>query len=148
MTIRSAAVLGAGVMGAQIAAHLANAGVPVALLDVTHDAARDGLDRARAIKPAAFFTPDLASLIRTGGFDTDLETIRTADWIIEAIIERIDPKRALFERVDALRGATAIVSTNTSGIPVSTIADGRSDAFRTHFLGTHFFNPPDRKSVV
>jgi len=142
MTIRSAAVLGAGVMGAQIAAHLANAGVPVALLDVTHDAARDGLNRARAIKPDAFFTPDLASLIRTGGFDTDLETIRTADWIIEAIVERIDPKRALFERVDALRGATAIVSTNTSGIPVSTIADGRSDAFRKHFLGTHFFNPP------
>jgi 3-hydroxyacyl-CoA dehydrogenase len=142
MKIQSAAVLGAGVMGAQIAAHLANAGVPVALLDVTRDAARDGLNRARTIKPDAFFTPDLASLIRTGSFDDDLETIRTADWIIEAVVERIEPKRALLARVDALRGATTIVSTNTSGIPVSTIADGRSDSFRTHFLGTHFFNPP------
>src|SRR4029079_3902632 len=86
--------------------------------------------------------PDLASLNSTGSFDDDLDSIRTADWIIEAIVERIDPKRALFERVDALRGATAIVSTNTSGIPVSTIADGRSESFRKHFLGTHFFNPP------
>jgi 3-hydroxyacyl-CoA dehydrogenase len=142
MTIRSAAVLGAGVMGAQIAAHLANAGVPVALLDVTRGAAHDGVNRARTIKPDAFFTPDLASLIRTGSFDDDLDTIRTADWIIEAIVERIGPKRALLERVDALRSATSIVSTNTSGIPVATIAEGRTEGFRKRFLGTHFFNPP------
>ncbi len=142
MMIRSAAVLGAGVMGAQVAAHLANAGVPVTLLDVTRDAAREGLKRARTIKPDAFFTPDLASLIRTGSFDEDLDLLRQADWIIEAIVERLDAKQALLARIDALRGADAIVSSNTSGIPIGAIAEGRSESFRRHFLGTHFFNPP------
>jgi 3-hydroxyacyl-CoA dehydrogenase len=142
MMIRSAAVLGAGVMGAQLAAHLANAGVPVTLLDVTRDAAREGLKRARTIKPDAFFTPDLASLIRTGSFDEDLDLVRPADWIIEAIVERLDAKQAVLSRIDALRGADAIVSSNTSGIPIGAIAEGRSESFRRHFLGTHFFNPP------
>ena len=117
MMIRSAAVLGAGVMGAQVAAHLANAGVPVTLLDVTRDAAREGLKRARTIKPDAFFTPDLASLIQTGSFDEDLDLVRQADWIIEAIVERLDAKQAMLARIDALRGRDAIVSSNTSGIP-------------------------------
>jgi len=140
--IRSAAVLGAGVMGAQIAAHLANAGVPVLLLDVTRDAAADGLKRARTLKPDPFFTPDAATLIRTGSFDEDLAAIRDADWILEAVIERLDVKQALLARVDQHRGADAIVSSNTSGIPIASIAAGRSDAFRRHWLGTHFFNPP------
>jgi 3-hydroxyacyl-CoA dehydrogenase len=139
---RSAAVLGAGTMGAQIAAHLANAGVPVLLLDVTPEVARDGLKRARALKPDPFFTSDTASLIETGGFDTDLPRLKQADWIVEAIVEQLEPKRALLARVDAVRKADALVSSNTSGIPIAALAEGRSDSFRQHWLGTHFFNPP------
>jgi 3-hydroxyacyl-CoA dehydrogenase len=142
MRIRSTAVLGAGVMGAQIAAHFANAGLRVRLLDVSREAARDGLDRARRMKPDPFFTPDAASLVDTGGFDEDLASIAGADWIVEAIVERLDAKQALMARVDAVRGDEAIVSSNTSGIPIASIADGRSDGFRRHWLGTHFFNPP------
>src|SRR5207237_9084246 len=141
MNIRSAAVLGAGTMGAQIAAHLANAGLPVLLLDLDAAVAREGLRRAGALKPDPFFTPDAASLITTGGFD-DLETIRSADWIIEAVVEQLEVERPLLERVDAARGAGSIVSTNTSGISIASLADGRSHAFRQHWLGTHFFNPP------
>src|SRR5881397_853695 len=100
-TFRSVAVLGAGTMGARIAAHFANAGVPSLLLDVTPDAARDGLKRARGLKPDPFFTPQRAALIATGGFDADLSRIAEADWIVEAIVERMDVKRALFEKVDA-----------------------------------------------
>ncbi len=141
-TIRSVAVLGAGTMGAQIAAHFANAGVPVLLLDLTADVARDGLKRARSLKPDPFFTADAISRITTGGFDTDLANIADADWIMEAVVEQLDIKRALLERVDAVRRPGAIVSSNTSGIPIATLAKGRSDDFRKHWLGTHFFNPP------
>lgn len=140
--IRQAAVLGAGTMGAQIAAHLANAGVPVLLLDVSRQVARDGLERAKALKPDPFFTPATHALVRTGGFDEDLAAISASDWIIEAIVERLDVKQSLFARVEPHRGADAIVSSNTSGIPISALAAGRSDGFRRHFLGTHFFNPP------
>ena len=129
-------------MGAQIAAHLANAGLRVLLLDVTRDAARDGLERAKKMKPDPFFTPDIVSLVRTGGFDEDLASLRSADWIVEAIVERLDAKQALMARVDAVRRADAIVSSNTSGIPIASIAEGRSESFRRHWLGTHFFNPP------
>ncbi len=129
-------------MGAQIAAHVANAGVPVLLLDVTRDAARDGLRRAQALKPDPFFTQDAATLIRTGSLEDDLQGIASADWIIEAVVERLDVKQSLFERVDRLRAPHAIVSSNTSGIPIAAIVEGRSPAFRAHALGTHFFNPP------
>ena len=142
MIMRSVAVLGAGTMGAQVAAHVANSGVPVVLLDVTADMARDGLKRARALKPDPFFTSDTASLISTGGFDTDLTRITGVDWIIEAIVERLDIKRALLERVDEVRTPGTIASSNTSGIPIAALAEGRSDDFRRHWLGTHFFNPP------
>jgi 3-hydroxyacyl-CoA dehydrogenase len=142
MIIRSVAVLGAGAMGAQIAAHFANAGVPALLLDLTKDTARDGLKRAQALKPDPFFTQETSDLIRVGGFDTDLQRIASADWIVEAIVERIDAKRALLERVDVVRRANAIVSSNTSGIPIASLAEGRSESFRRHWLGTHFFNPP------
>jgi 3-hydroxyacyl-CoA dehydrogenase len=142
MTIRAAAVLGAGVMGAQIAAHLANAGVRVRLLDVTRDAAREGLERAKKLKPDPFFTADAVSLIEAGGFDEDLARVADADWIVEAVVERLDAKRALMGRVDEVRRADAIVSSNTSGIPIASMAEGRSDGFRRHWLGTHFFNPP------
>ena len=142
MKIRSTAVLGAGVMGAQIAAHFANAGLPVVLLDVTRDAAREGLARARKLKPDPFYTPDLATLIQTGSFDEDLATIAAADWIVEAVVEQIDAKQALLARVETHRRPDTIVSTNTSGIPIGLIGTGRSDGFRRHWLGTHFFNPP------
>ena len=140
--IRSAAVLGAGTMGAQIAAHFANAGVPALLLDLTADVAREGLERARALKPDPFFTADAARLITIGGFDRDLGAIAGADWIVEAVVERLDLKRALLERVDAARRPGTVVTSNTSGIPIAALAEGRSDDFRRHWLGTHFFNPP------
>ena len=141
MVIRSVAVLGAGTMGAQIGAHFANAGVPALLLDVTADAARDGLKRARALKPDPSFTPDSWKLIATGGFD-ELARVKDSDWIIEAVVEQLDIKRGLLEKVDAARRPGSIVSSNTSGIPITALAEGRSDDFRRHWLGTHFFNPP------
>jgi len=140
--LRSVAVLGAGTMGAQIAAHFANAGVPVLLLDLTSDVAREGLKRARALKPDPFFTPDHAAFITTGGFDTGFQKLSSVDWIMEAVLERADVKRPLLERVDGVRRPGTIVSSNTSGIPIASLAEGRSDDFRRHWLGTHFFNPP------
>ncbi|MEX2272127.1 MAG: 3-hydroxyacyl-CoA dehydrogenase NAD-binding domain-containing protein [Vicinamibacterales bacterium] len=134
--IRTGAVLGAGTMGAQIAAHLANAGLPVLLLDVTADAATAGLARAKKLKPDPFFLPDAASLIRTGAFDEHLADAGTADWIIEAIVEKLDAKQALLAKLAPHLKPTAIVSTNTSGIPIRSISNG------ARFLGCHFFNPP------
>ena len=142
MTIRNATVLGAGVMGAQIAAHLANAGIPTRLLDVTAETAAEGLKRARALRPDPFFTADAASLVRTTSFDEGLASARDSDWIVEAVVERLDVKQSLFEKLEPHRAPSAIVSSNTSGIPIAALATGRSEAFRRHFLGTHFFNPP------
>jgi 3-hydroxyacyl-CoA dehydrogenase len=142
MTFRSAAVLGAGVMGAQIAAHLANAGVPTWLLDVTAEAARAGLKRARGLKPDPFFTADTWKLVTTASLDEGLPRLREVDWIVEAVVEQLDVKADLLARVDSVRAPDAIVSSNTSGIPIGRLAEGRSDRFRQHWLGTHFFNPP------
>ena len=142
LPVNSVAVLGAGTMGAQIALHFANAGIPSLLLDLTADAARQGLEKALALKPDPQFTPDAFRLVSTGGFDTDLARIADTDWVMEAIVERLDVKQALLARVDATRRPGTIVSTNTSGIPVGALAEGRSDDFRRHWLGTHFFNPP------
>ena len=142
MTIRSLAVLGAGTMGAQIAAHFANAGVPSLLLDVSADAAKQGLERARKLKPDPFFTSETWKLITTGSFDADLPRTSDADWIVEAVVEQLEVKRGLLEKVDRLRRPGSIVSSNTSGIPIAALAEGRSDDFRRHWLGTHFFNPP------
>src|SRR5437667_1446179 len=142
MITRAMAVLGAGTMGAQIAAHVANAGVPVVLLDLTADIARDGLKRARALKPDPFFTADAAALVATGGIDGDLSKLAAVDWITEAVVEQLEVKRALLERVDAVRRPGTIVTSNTSGISIAAMAEGRSDDFRRHWLGTHFFNPP------
>ncbi len=142
MRIHSAAVLGAGVMGAQIAALFANAGVPVSLLDVSREAAREGLERARRLKPDPFYTSDAVALILTGGFDEDLAAIASADWVLEAVVERLDAKQALLARVEQHLAPHAICSTNTSGIPIAAIADGRPEPFRRRWLGTHFFNPP------
>src|SRR3954451_920554 len=142
LRIRTATVVGAGTMGAQVAAHLANAGVPTLLLDITREVAHAGLERARALRPDPFFTPATHALIRTGGLDRDFAGIAESDWTLEAVVERLDVKQALFERIEAHRRANAIVSSNTSGIPISALANGRSEGFRRHFLGTHFFNPP------
>ncbi len=129
-------------MGAQIAAHLANAGVPVVLLDLDADTARAGLKRAQGLKPDPFFTGDAVRLVTVGGLDTDLAALASCDWIVEAIVEQLDAKRALLDRIEPHLPADAIVSSNTSGIPLGVIADGRTAAFRRRWLGTHFFNPP------
>ena len=119
-----------------------NAGLPVLLLDRDTKAAKAGLERARKLSPDPFFTADAAARIAVGGFDTDLSRIAGCDWIVEAIVEELDAKRQLLARVDDVRSADAIVSSNTSGIPIASIAEDRSAGFRRHCLGTHFFNPP------
>src|SRR5579884_349257 len=149
--IRKVAVLGAGTMGARIAAHVANAGVPAVLLDVVPQGAGPGernriaaagLEAARKSKPAAFFQPELAKLVRLGNFEDDLKQLSDCDWIVEAVLEDLKVKRDLFARVDAVRRPGTIITTNTSGLPLSRIAEGFGDDFRRHFFGTHFFNPP------
>jgi len=140
--IRSVAVLGAGTMGAQLAALFASIGIPVFLLDLSDEVAREGLKRARALKPDPFFTSTSHRLVTTGAFDTHAVALHEADWILEAVVEWFDVKRAVFERIDAARRPGSIVSSNTSGIPVGTLVGGASTDFRRHFLGTHFFNPP------
>jgi 3-hydroxyacyl-CoA dehydrogenase len=140
--IREVSVLGAGTMGAQIAALFVNAGVPVLLLDVSRQAAREGLDRARKLKPDPFVLPSAHTLVRTGGFDEDLGAISASDWIVEAVVERLDVKQALLERVERHRKPGAIISSNTSGIPIAAVVEGRAPEFKAHALGTHFFNPP------
>ena len=163
MRIEKAAVLGAGTMGAQIAAHLANARVPTILLDIVpreltkeeqakgltleskevrNRIARAGLEAAKKAKPAAFFTPDAATLVSIGNFDDDLGKLKDCDLIIEAVVENLDIKRSLYEKVEQHRRPGSIVGSNTSGIPIRQLADGRSEDFRAHFLGVHFFNPP------
>ncbi|MCA1583272.1 MAG: enoyl-CoA hydratase/isomerase family protein [Acidobacteria bacterium] len=142
MSINSVAVLGAGTMGAQIALHSANAGIPTLLLDLTADVARAGLATARKLKPDPQFTPDAFRLVSIGGFDRDLARLSNADWIVEAIVEKLDIKQSLLSRIEPLRRPGSIVSTNTSGIPIGALAEGRAPDFRRHWLGTHFFNPP------
>src|SRR5271167_1813281 len=149
--IHKVAVLGAGTMGARIAAHFANAGVPSLLLDmVPPDAdgparnkiAAAGLDGAKKSKPAAFFEASLSRLVTVGNFDDDLKRLADVDWIIEAIVENLDIKRSLLKKVEAIRKPGTIVTTNTSGLPVAKIVDGFSADFRRSWFGTHFFNPP------
>jgi 3-hydroxyacyl-CoA dehydrogenase len=129
-------------MGAQIAAHVANAGLPVRLLDLDARTAREGLARALALKPDPLFTRDTASRIALGGFETDLARLAESDWIVEAVVERPEVKREVLAQVDEARRPGTIVSSNTSGLPIAPLAEGRSGDFRRHWLGTHFFNPP------
>ena len=153
--ITKVAILGAGTMGARIAAHFANAGVPSYLLDIVPGdvasgagtAARNkiaaaGLDAAKKSKPAAFMDPSLARFVTVGNFDDDLKKLGEVDWIIEAVVENLDIKRALLRKVEAIRKPGTIVTTNTSGLPVEKIVEGFSDDFRSAWFGTHFFNPP------
>jgi len=149
--INKVAVLGSGVMGSRIAAHFANAGVPSYLLDIVpsdadpsarNKIAAAGLDAAKKSKPAAFFEPSLASLVTIGNFEDDLPKLAEVDWIIEAVVENLDLKRALLQKVNAVRKPGTIITTNTSGLPVAKIAEGFPDDFRRSWFGTHFFNPP------
>ena len=167
--IEKAAVLGAGTMGARIAAHLANAGIPCYLLDIVprelnaeekrkgmtleSPAVRNrivmaGLEGAKKSRPAAFFTPGTARLVTPGNFEDNLAWCGEADWIIEAVAENLEIKRNLFSRVDAIRKPGTIVTSNTSGLPIKLIAEGRSEDFQEHWAGTHFFNPPRYMKLV
>ena len=148
-TINKVCVIGAGVMGAGIAAQVANAGVPVLLLDIVP---KDGADRdaiakgavAKMLKtePAAFMSPAAAKLVETGNIEDHLGKVAECDWIVEAVVERLDIKQALYARLEELKRPGTAVSSNTSTIPLGHLVEGRSAQFRQDFLITHFFNPP------
>jgi 3-hydroxyacyl-CoA dehydrogenase len=147
--IRKVAVLGAGTMGAAIAAHCANAGLEVDLLDIAPDEDDDknaiveaGFERMQKARPAALMGENVADRIRIGNFEEHFGRVGEADWIVEAIIEKLEPKRELMQRVEDTAKENAIISTNTSGIPLHSISEGRSEEFKRRFVGTHFFNPP------
>src|SRR5689334_2667463 len=161
--IKSVAVLGAGTMGARIAAHFANAGVHCWLLDIApseltpdekargltladprvrNRIVRAGSEAAQKARPAALFTPATAARITIGNFEDNLAWCAQADWIIEAVAENLAIKRGLLQKVASHRRPGTIVSTNTSGLPIHQIASGFDDDFQRHWAGTHFFNPP------
>jgi 3-hydroxyacyl-CoA dehydrogenase len=147
MKIKKAAVVGSGTMGAAVAAHLANAGIPVLLLDIAangtdkNEIVKKGLEKAQKAKPAAFMHPKAAQLIQIGNLEDDISKLRDVDWIFEAILERLDIKQAFWAKVEAT-GTQAIVSSNSSGIPMHLQIQDRSLEFKQRFVGTHFFNPP------
>lgn len=151
--IRKVAVLGSGVMGSRIACHFANIGVQVLLLDmVPKDAGQDkksrntlvndALDFALKSNPSPIYLKSFAQRITTGNFEDDVPKIAECDWIIEVVVERLDIKKLVFDNVEKFRKPGTLVSSNTSGIPIHLMAEGRSDDFKKHFCGTHFFNPP------
>ena len=155
--IQSAAVLGAGVMGAAIAAHLANAGIPCLLLDrkstgpggsgaadprIANQFALQGLERATKARPASFFSPRLGPLVRVGNFEDDAPALAEVDWVVEAVVENLEIKRSLYETIAPHLRADAILSSNTSGLSVASLSGCLPEALRPRFLVTHFFNPP------
>jgi 3-hydroxyacyl-CoA dehydrogenase len=149
--INKVAILGAGTMGARIAAHFANAGVPSYLFDIVpadadasarNKIASAGLEGAKKSKPAAFMDSSLARLVTVGNFEDDLKKLAEVDWIIEAVVENLELKRTLLRKVEAVRKPGTIITTNTSALPVAGISEGFSDDFRRSWFGTHFFNPP------
>jgi len=161
--IKEVVVLGSGVMGSRIAAHFANIGCKVNLLDIipkeiTEDEKKKGLSlnheavrnrivdsnhkAAQKSKPASFYHKSFSSRITTGNFEDNMDCLQNADWIIEAVIENLDIKKSVFEKVEQFRKEGTLITTNTSGIPVHTMLDGRSEDFQKHFCGIHFFNPP------
>ncbi len=163
LTINKAAVIGSGVMGAGIAAHFVNIGIPTLLLDIvpsvlTEEERKKGLtlddkqvrnristasiQKLLKQKPAPFTSKENIALLKAGNLEDDLNNLKEADWIIEAVVENLAVKQQVFEKIDQYRRPGSIVSSNTSGISVERMAEGRSDDFRRHFLGTHFFNPP------
>ncbi len=152
-SIKKVAVLGSGVMGSRIACHFANIGVEVLLLDIVpKDAAPDKKSRNKIVddalnfalksNPSPIYKKSFATKITTGNFEDDMPKIAGYDWIIEVVVERLDIKKQVFEKVEQFRSAGSIVSSNTSGIPINQMIEGRSEDFQKHFCGTHFFNPP------
>ena len=153
--IKKIAVLGSGVMGSRIACHFAGIGVQVLLLDIVPNEAKESDNKAlrnkivndslaAAIKsnPSPVYTKDVVKRIATGNFDDNLAEIGSCDWVIEVVVERLDIKRSLYEKVDGLRKPGTLITSNTSGIPIHLLSEGRSEDFKKHFCGTHFFNPP------
>ena len=154
-SIHKVAVLGSGVMGSRIACHFANIGCEVLLLDIVPKEAADSSDKKARNKivddalkfalksnPSPIYNKKFANRITTGNFDDNLADISEADWVIEVIIENLEIKKSLFEKVDAVRKPGTLITSNTSGIPINMMIDGRSEDFQKHFCGTHFFNPP------
>lgn len=144
-----AAVLGAGTMGAQIAAHLVNVGWRVLLLDIVPEGetdrnkvAREGLERVSKLKPAPFYLPELKNQIEIGNFEDDLSKLKQVDWVIEAVVENLEIKRKLWTRVQEFVGPQTILTTNTSGLPIHEMSEDCRDDIKRRFMGTHFFNPP------
>lgn len=135
-------VIGPGTMGSGIAAHLANIGFDVTLLGPTRDFTAEAWRKATSLRPPHLMLPGTAETVRLGGMDTDLDAISSADWVCEAIFEKLDAKRDLFGQIEPLLREDAFISTNTSGLQIELLKEGRSDSFRRRFLGTHFFNPP------
>lgn len=159
LNVKKAAVLGAGTMGAAIAAHLSNAGIPTLLLDIAPPDAEDNkqsrdkivkslFDAAKKLKPAPFMLGDNANLIEIGNFTDDLAKIKDCDLVIEAVVERLDIKHTLFAEVEKNMKFGAVVASNTSGIPIEKIAEPFTDEFKKHFVGVHFFNPPRYMKLV
>jgi 3-hydroxyacyl-CoA dehydrogenase len=153
--IKKVAVLGSGVMGSRIALHFAGIGVQVLLLDIVPKEAaesenkmqrnkivNDSLQAALKSNPSPAYHKDVARKVSTGNFDDDLGLLSTCDWVIEVVVERLDIKRALYEKIEAVRKPGTLITSNTSGIPIHLLSEGRSEDFRRHFCGTHFFNPP------
>jgi len=153
--IKKVAVLGSGIMGSGIACQLANVGLGVILLDIVPENEKNSSDHKKRnslvnsalniavkSKPAPLYSKSMLNNITTGNFDDDFDKISECDWIIEVVVERLDIKNIIFEKVDQHRKAGSIVSSNTSGIPINSMLDNRTEDFKSHFLGTHFFNPP------
>jgi len=141
-SVKKVCVIGAGTMGSGIAAHLANLGFQVTLLDATPQSITEAFERAKMAKPALFYLPERAMEIRLGNTIENLDWVSEADWVCEAIVERSGTKRSLYSRIDPLLRPDAMISTNTSGLQIGLLAEGLSESFQKRFVGTHFFNPP------
>jgi 3-hydroxyacyl-CoA dehydrogenase len=140
--IKKVAVLGSGVMGSRIACHFAGAGIQVILLDMDNKLAADALAAAVKSNPSPVYSKNALKLISTGSFNDNMKDVAVCDWIIEVVVERLDIKQKIFDDVEKHRKAGTLITSNTSGIPIHMMAEGRSDDFKKHFCGTHFFNPP------
>jgi 3-hydroxyacyl-CoA dehydrogenase len=140
--IKKVAVLGSGVMGSRIACHFAGAGIPVILLDMDNKLAADSLAATVKANPSPIYSKNALNLISTGGFSDNMKDVAACDWIIEVVVERLDIKQKIFEDVEKHRKPGTLVTSNTSGIPIHMMAEGRSDDFKKNFCGSHFFNPP------
>ena len=155
--IKKVAIIGSGIMGSGIACHFANIGVEVLLLDIVpfdlteeqeqdkairNSIVNDALKSTLKSKPSPIYSKEFVSRITTGNLDDDLHKIADVDWIIEVVVERLDIKKQVFEKIEKFRKEGTLISSNTSGIPIESMIDGRSDDFQKHFCGTHFFNPP------